>query len=180
MPRMTKFRHTQFTTSRSNEFGPSSIYQRLLRPLIKTKSTKPSPWVATGRSLYLSFTTYKEVETEVEHNADCWCQLRGLRSSCAHGRAFILIGSRHTRAGTVESAYGWHPWVPFLQLPSCTGFETILFGLVTFFVQLRFYKCKPWNRNPDLEGWWKWSRWDLDPSQNGREAQHKVRKKQNL
>ena len=81
------------------------------------------------------------METEVEHDADCWCQLWGLWSACAHGRAFILIGSRHTRAGTVESAYGWHPWVPFLQLPSCTGFETILFGLVTFFVQLRFYKC---------------------------------------
>ena len=39
-------------------------------------------------------------------------------------------------------------------------------------------QSKPWNRNPDLEGRWKLSRWDLDPSQNGREVQHKVRKKQ--
>ena len=38
----------------------------------------------------------------------------------------------------------------------------------------------PYIRNLIREGQWKWSRWDLDPSQNGREAQHKTRNKQNL
>ena len=44
---------------------------------------------------------------------------------------------------------------------------------------------KPHNpciRNLIREGRWKWSRWrwDLDPSQNGIEAQHKAQNKQNL
>ena len=39
---------------------------------------------------------------------------------------------------------------------------------------------KPYIRNLSREGRWKWSRWNLDPSQNGREAQHNARNKQNL
>ena len=41
--------------------------------------------------------------------------------------------------------------------------------------------CNPaYIRNLIRDGRWKWSRWDLDPSQNGREAQHKAQNKQNL
>ena len=38
----------------------------------------------------------------------------------------------------------------------------------------------PYIRNLIREGRWKWSRWDLVPSQNGREVQHKAWNKQNL
>ena len=62
--------------------------------------------------------------------------------------------------------------------------ELFHYGAKTFLVTR--YVCWVWNcsnpyiRNLIRKGRWKWSRWDLVPIQNGREAQHKARNKQNL
>ena len=55
--------------------------------------------------------------------------------------------------------------------------EVLRNGWVT---KMYIFLFNPYIRNLIQEGRWKWSRWDLDPSQNRREAQHNARNKQYL